>query len=581
MKKLLSTFMALSMLTSLPVCSVYAESHNELDKLASSLGADTDYIAVANQFYYTGLNTDAIIGYDYRGFTQAGGETISNVEGMGAYADTSFGISVMEVLAHNGLISAGDIKDGAESLSQINQVSDVNNLILGYQNLFNKPEFQLYKDYLFQSTSAEEKIDILCNTAEKCMSEGKYFLIMYGSCCKTPSALDIYKVKGDENLASTRASQEHSAVGIGITDGSWTFNGKTYDKCILTLDSISVFKTGSAFAEDTCIYINSETKESYIPKISDYAESDMHIAVVDDDKFLNFEGPINPTDSFDTDVSDIALVQRSRSNNIQELSYTDKNGNKVIKNDKDGYIDNYPSVMGTIVKSDAFTNKMLTENKQDTIGVKTVKGWAEFSFEGADSEFYFNKNEVYKFVRLEHAEDDTAHDENAPLEYSMAYHQDYKNRDFRFDVYGETMDEAEFKLLDDGVVSNGGSIMVYAYPKDKEGGMDGVDYVSLNSADKVFVKYDETNGFKIMADLDKDGNFEHEVEKGDANCDGFIDSVDASSVLQAYAKLSVQDERNSKTVYADNLLCDLNGDGFIDAVDATMILQKYAELSSK
>ena len=579
MKKLLSTFMTLSVLASLPVCSVYAESNNELGELASSLGADTDYLAVANQFYYTGLNTDAIIGYDYRGFTQAGGETISNVEGMGAYADTSFGISVMEVLAHNGLISAGDIKDGAESLSQINQVSDVNNLILGYQNLFNKPEFQLYKDYLFQSTSAEEKIDILCNTAEKCMSEGKYFLIMYGSCCTTPSELDIYKVKGVVSMASTTASQEHSAVGMGITDGSWTFNGKTYDKCILTLDSFSADENSSAFSEDTCIYINSETKDCYIPKISDYAESDMHIAVVDDDKLLNFEGPINPTDSFDTDISDIALVKRTKHNNIHELSYTDKNGNKIVMNEKDGYVNNYPSIRGIVVKSDLFKNKLLTENDYDAINITTVHGLAECAFEGADSELYFDKNEVYKFVRLEHAEDDTAHDENAPLEYSMAYSQDYKDRDFIFHVHGETMDEAEFKVLDDGIVFNGGSIMVHVYPKDSNG-TDDVDYVALTSSDKVFVQYDKTNGFKIMADLDKDGNFEHQVEKGDVNCDGFIDSVDASSVLQAYAKLSVQDSKNPKTVYADNLLSDMNGDGLIDSVDATLILQKYAELSA-
>ncbi len=565
MKKLLSTFMALSMLTSLPVCSVYAESNNELGELASSLGADTDYLSLANLYYYTNEDTGDIYCLE---------NTLPETYGAHLTVDSSFGISVMEILAHNGLISAGDITEGADSLSQIIQVSDVRNVLEAYQNLFNKFEFLVYRNYLFQSTSATEKIDILCNTAERCMNEEKYFLIMYGS----------YGEQTNKLIETSSDRQGHCAVGMGITDGSWIFNGKTYDKCILTLDSFSAYKNGSSFSEDTCIYVNSETKECYIPQLSDYAESDMHIAVVDDDRLLNFEGPINPTDSFDTDVSDFNFVRYigyGTHNNIRELSYTDRNGKEIVLNEKEGYVKNYPAIRGKSIIADSFRHRLLSENQADGLDVMNANGFFEFSFAGADSEFYFNKNEVYKFVRLEHASDDTAHNENDPLEYSMFYAQDYENRDFHFDVHGETMDEAEFRLLDDGIVFSGGSAEFTAYPKGSSSLAEDLESVAFSSSGEVFVQYDENDGFKIMADLDKDGNFEHQVEKGDANCDGFIDSVDASSVLQAYAKLSVQDEKNSKTVYADNLLCDFNGDGFIDAVDATMILQKYAELSSK
>ncbi|MDE5620911.1 MAG: hypothetical protein K2I80_10450, partial [Ruminococcus sp.] len=162
---------------------------------------------------------------------------------------------------------------------------------------------------------------------------------------------------------------------------------------------------------------------------------------------------------------------------------------------------------------------------------------------------------------------------------TMSYHQDYKGRNFTFGFRGETMGEAEFKVLDNGVVFSGGSAKFTVYPKDWNY-EDNLASVALSSSNEVFVQYDKTDGFKIMADLDNDGNFEHQVENGDVNCDGFIDSVDAAAVLQAYAKLSVQDSRNPETVYADNLLSDFNGDGFIDSVDATLILQKYAELSA-
>ncbi|MDE7138170.1 MAG: hypothetical protein K2O29_06910, partial [Ruminococcus sp.] len=544
MKKLLSTFMALSMLTSLPVCSVYAESNAELDKFASSLGADTDYLSLAGQYYYTNEDTGDIYCYT---------KDLPEIQGAHYTVDASFGISVMEILAHNGLISAGDIRDGVESLSQIIQVSDVRNLIEDYQNLFNKFEFRVYRNYLFQSTSAAEKIDILCNTAEECMNEGKYFLIMYGS----------YGEQTHKLVETTDECQGHCAVGMGITDGSWTFNGKTYDKCILTLDSFSAYKNSSSFSEDTCIYVNSETKESYIPQLSDYAKNDMHIAVVDDDKLLNFEGPINPTDSFDTDISELMLVRYigyGTHGNIRELSYTDKNGKEVVMNEEEGYVKNFLGIRGKSIIADSFRHRILSENQRDALDVTNANGFVGFSFAGADSELYFDKNECYKFVRLEHAEDDTTHDENAPLQYTMSYHQDYKGRNFTFGFRGETMDEAEFKVLDNGVVFSGGSAKFTVYPKDWNY-EDNLASVALSSSNEVFVQYDKTDGFKIMADLDNDGNFEHQVENGDVNCDGFIDSVDAAAVLQAYAKLSVQDSRNPETVYADNLLSDFNGDG--------------------
>ncbi len=586
MKKLLSLFTALSMLTSLPISSVYAENEesSELKKLASSLGADTDYLAVANQFYYNGSPSLTTGGYYYKSCIPVE-EYIETEEKMAAYSDTSFGLSVMEILTHNGLISAGNIKAGADSLNQINNVSDIKETMLGYQNLLEKNEFELYRNYLFQSTSAAEKIDILCETAEKCMNEGKYFLIMYGSCCINPSQIEIDSVKGEEALASSMARKEHSAVGIGITDGSWTFNGKTYDKCILTLDSLSADENSSAFAEDTCIYINSETKECYMPKISDYAESDMHIVAIDDDKLLNFEGPINPTDSFDTDLSDIVFLRYigfGKHNNIHELSYTDDSGKEVVMNEKDGYVKNYPNIMGISVKSDAFRHYLISENYSDSIDVRNINRYLSFSFADADSELYFNKDEVYKFVRKE-SFGITSHKEDAPLKYRMFYNEDYTGKDFTFGFSGETMDEAEFRFLDDGVVFSGGRVNFTVYSKDWKYGDElppSLPSIAFNPSGEVFVHYNENDGFKIMTDLDKDGVFEHEVQKGDVNCDGFIDSVDAAAVLMAYAKMSAQNAGSKQTVYADNLLSDFNGDGFIDSVDATLILKQYAELST-
>ncbi|MDE6102402.1 MAG: hypothetical protein K2F73_05445, partial [Ruminococcus sp.] len=71
-------------------------------------------------------------------------------------------------------------------------------------------------------------------------------------------------------------------------------------------------------------------------------------------------------------------------------------------------------------------------------------------------------------------------------------------------------------------------------------------------------------------------NYIRKVQKGDVNCDGFIDAVDATQILIAYSKNSTD-----STSYVGKTLGDYNGDGFVDAVDATQVLIKYAELSTK
>ena len=65
---------------------------------------------------------------------------------------------------------------------------------------------------------------------------------------------------------------------------------------------------------------------------------------------------------------------------------------------------------------------------------------------------------------------------------------------------------------------------------------------------------------------------------GDVNGDGYVDAVDASSVLAEYAKLSGE----GKGSYSEpqKTLADVDKNGFIDAVDASSILAYYAYLSN-
>jgi len=75
-----------------------------------------------------------------------------------------------------------------------------------------------------------------------------------------------------------------------------------------------------------------------------------------------------------------------------------------------------------------------------------------------------------------------------------------------------------------------------------------------------------------------DSNDALDCSLGDVNNDGYIDAVDASSVLEYYALVSAAQLSNFSAV--QKLAADVNHDDFIDAVDASKILSYYAYLST-
>lgn len=69
-----------------------------------------------------------------------------------------------------------------------------------------------------------------------------------------------------------------------------------------------------------------------------------------------------------------------------------------------------------------------------------------------------------------------------------------------------------------------------------------------------------------------------ELEFGDVNSDGLIDSVDATAVRIEYAAISAG--KDSTMTDAQKKSSDVNGDGFTDSVDATIISMYYAKVSA-
>ncbi len=70
-----------------------------------------------------------------------------------------------------------------------------------------------------------------------------------------------------------------------------------------------------------------------------------------------------------------------------------------------------------------------------------------------------------------------------------------------------------------------------------------------------------------------------EIEKGDVNANGSVDSADASLVLSHYADVSTGGGGILKKAIYD--YSDINGDSTVDSSDASLILEIYAERSTK
>ena len=219
-----------------------------------------------------------------------------------------FGMAAISVLVHNGELTPSDLQEGAETLYDVTLTDDVDALIAYYNSL------QLYKAVELAIIAApsmlskEEHTDMFLDCAARCKEKGTYFMAGI----------------------STKKGGTHAVVGMDELSGNWTFDGISYDTCIVTYDSNCV-KQGtetSAFKDDACIYINSETKQFCIPAYEASSENgDVLLYASDDDSLLTYKAPIRGTTKTNTDVSEIVKLEFFNGRKDQmDLSSTTEDG---------------------------------------------------------------------------------------------------------------------------------------------------------------------------------------------------------------------------------------------------------------
>lgn len=575
MKKILSVLTSFTLCTSISPLYSYADDVNitDLNSIASSLGADTDYMSIADYHHnYDDISAlmDKYTDYFWNCSVLEASYYPNGVFSKIIQSGSSIGISALEILSHNKVIKPSDIQPGANTLNEISYNDDVDRIITSYQFLQGYTEFNNYTNFIKTNLSYDEQINQLIETAENNMKNNRYFFI---------------SVSDSEKFS-------HAVCGIGIADGVWEWNGEEYDKCILTLDSN---ENATGFNEKSCIYINSETKRCYIPSHEMGTDNNLSFAVVDDDTLLNYKGSINPSKTINTDISDIKHISYDTTSDTK--LYAVNNGNKTLFDETSS---NEQAERIKFIKADSVHINMNDEtteyphfryiNSDRWINIEFQNNGNVMNQKPYNADVDISDNEVHIKCNQDDIDDiDLQIRMNeGTYNYSPFFWWNINLFDFA--------DEINVEVRDNGILlkNNGhikATITPYCYLLDENGhfkfnsSYSNISTGSVNSQEKNAVIETDNNVLisienqEIMYYIDKNGDdvYNDIVEKGDVNCDGFINASDASLVLAKYASDSAN---SSEYIGVGNNLGDYNGDGVINASDASDVLAYYADISS-
>ena len=481
------------------------------------------------------------------------------------------GMSIVSTLVHNGIISPSDIQEGKETLLDIEAATDFYGIdkdvtmmkIISYQTRQLAPDFQLDMYYHFAHYDKEKDIDHLLETAKKATEQGKWWFIGY-----------------DDTGFS------HAVAGVGLLEGEFKFGSLTFDNCILVYDSNCVetdpetdkYISASQIGVNGCIYVNSETRDIFVPTyFLDDLGADFKIYALDDYDFMNYRGMLNPSDSYETDVSSLNSVE-VYSKGDYSINATRADGSeydaksscgKVFKKSK-GKDKNKVKKSCYLCDGEQF-NVQNTGNEAEFVAdfMDTRQLYAS-TFNGAVNNVFKGEDE-FGFDTL----GETAYDVSLVFEedcYSFAPH-------YKYDFSGTA--DGDFKAIqtDRGIIVSGKngvkcSLKTSDVKRDENGFLvsseDNVQDEGVFASSSVMISFEDNKPKYFIGE-----SYEKEVQKGDVNCDGTIDASDASFVLQAYSALST-----GGTTYLNSNLADWDENGTVDASDASFILKKYAELST-
>ena len=312
MKKRYISLLSAVCLSLFPFSTAYAEGDGGPDPIYEAVkqfGSETDYLTYVN--YSSLVKAEKESNKAYADFLDRCSDSELFEEPAKKYTDTMFagrclGISLLEIMAHNGLIRPSDIQEGAVNMTDIELDDTARYYTDYYQSVQLHRDFDLYFKWYLSRYGRAERVEKLLETAEKAAEDKKYFLIM---------------IRSDNFM--------HAVAGIGVLEGDWEFEGKHYDKCIPTFDSNVVKQQYIpekmvcwGFNKHSSLYVNTDTLEIYSPNYSEYLGGEFEVFSSDDEALL-YSKSLFPADT-DTGSPSDELCEIDIDSSIPSVFYGDE-----------------------------------------------------------------------------------------------------------------------------------------------------------------------------------------------------------------------------------------------------------------
>ena len=492
-----------------------------------------------------------------------------------------FGMTAISVLVHNGGLTPGDLQEGAETLYDVTLTDDVDALIAYYNSLQLYTEVELAVITAPAMLTKEEHTDMFLDCAARCKEKGTYFMAGI----------------------ATKKGGTHAVVGMDELSGNWTFDGISYDTCIITYDSNCV-KPGtetSAFKDDACIYINSETKQFCIPAYEASTENgDVLLYATDDDSLLTYKAPIRGTTKTNTDVSEtVKLKFHNGGKDQMQLSSTTKDGQtydfwKLSKVNYGDYI--------FFGKGSSFH---LEKNERAPEFAFSIKG------EGyrlrIEQSGYQNPNDPKLYdvgtkCKMDFSKDSVAYTNTDTQKTTVSYIFTYDEGGYKFaPVASSTIvidvppnQTITVSKQDTGFAITGdGEVLVQAIPTAAQKEQDAFDgsyeeyldwfgsyFINFVRAKDVLLQFNtEKECSELVYDFDGDGVFDDAPMLGDADGDGKpYEPSDIYWTARHIARMAVDDHSTRRYFkgYVPNIEADTDNNGKIDTNDLFDIVYECA-----
>lgn len=562
MKKLLTILTAISLICTLPSASVYAQEDTDLREFAEAHNIS------GNTFRFSSETCRRVNSY----------APVSEV------LNFNYALAALTVLLHNGDISPDSLTTGAISVSDIELTDELDKEAYLYTRSLDDISRELAYGNYYCGHSQDELVGRLLEYGNLANESGRYF------------------------LARLRmgASRITDLVCIGLVEGDWSFEGNSYDKCIVTSDP-SLKKEDAeefpydalGFTETCCIYINTKNNEVYIPEYSGKSKAETEVLLIADDAdILSYDADL----SKEGEISSKGVRRLSMQNMAQMEHTITVSGEKTVTASSDCY--SLPEGLGKSVYQYGKSGDIYTSFKTYAVGdavsfdIKAgelakelytpEEGWqrtVELNVDSAVSkqtvicngEFFTelsdNKILIKKKVPDTAESGELISNKNKGFDLGLRFNDtDAKINDLS--LTGISDGEVVFEIRPEGTVISCESAVDAVFTCVSGDTEKGCRF--RTSEPIMFKKADASDNMSIYTDRDSDGIFEYKIEKGDADCNGIIDGRDASIILSDYAESSVGGTDTGRYLNENE---DYNNDGIIDARDASAVLTYYAKQS--